>query len=41
MDEAALRLRMEHMILSTPALADMHQAAREYAAAHGNGGPPA
>ena len=30
MDDAALRLRMEHMILSTPALADMHEAARQY-----------
>ncbi len=30
MDDEALRLRMEHMILSTPALADLHAAAREY-----------
>jgi hypothetical protein len=34
MDDAALRLRMEHMILSTPALADLHAEAREYVAAN-------
>jgi hypothetical protein len=30
MDDAALRLRMEHMILSTSALQDLHPSAREY-----------
>jgi hypothetical protein len=34
-DDAALRLRMERMILDLPALADLHESAREYLAAHG------
>jgi hypothetical protein len=34
MDDAALRLRIEHMILSTPALQDLHESAREYIAGH-------
>ena len=31
----ALRLRVERMILDTPALADLHESARVYIAAHG------
>jgi hypothetical protein len=34
-DDAALRLRMERMILDNPVLADLHGAARDYLAAHG------
>jgi hypothetical protein len=34
MDDAGLRLRMEHMILSTPSLADLHESARAYIAGH-------
>ncbi len=30
MDDGALRLRLEHMILSAPALADLHEAAQAY-----------
>jgi hypothetical protein len=33
-DDAALRLRMEHMILSTPGLADLHESARAYILSH-------
>ena len=29
-DDAALRLRIERMILETPALADLHESARDY-----------
>ena len=36
MDDAALRLRMEHMILSTPVLTDLHPSAREYIDEHGD-----
>jgi hypothetical protein len=35
MDDAALRLRIERMILDLPALADLHDAAWEYLAQHG------
>ena len=34
MDDAALRLRLEHMILSTPSLADLHDSARRYISEH-------
>ena len=30
LDDATLRLRIERMILDTPALADLHESAREY-----------
>jgi hypothetical protein len=33
-DDAALRLRIERMILDTPALADLHESARAYVGAH-------
>jgi hypothetical protein len=33
-DDASLRLRVERMILDTPALADLHESARAYVAAH-------
>ena len=33
--DAALRLRLERMILDTPALTDLHESAREYFARHG------
>lgn len=33
--DAALRLRLERMILDTPALADLHDSARAYVAQHG------
>ncbi len=38
MDDAALRLRIEHMILSTPALQDLHESAREYIAGRQDSG---
>jgi hypothetical protein len=34
LDDAALRLRIERMILDIPALADLHDSAREYVAQH-------
>jgi hypothetical protein len=34
-DDAALRLRIERMILDTPALEDLHASAREYVARRG------
>jgi hypothetical protein len=34
MDDAALRRRLEHMILDTPDLADLHASARAYLDAH-------
>jgi len=34
--DAALRLRLERMILDTPALADLHDSARAYVAQHGS-----
>lgn len=34
-DDGMLRLRIERMILDLPALADLHESAREYLAAHG------
>jgi hypothetical protein len=36
--DAALRLRIERMILDLPALADVHDSATEYLAAHGRPG---
>jgi hypothetical protein len=33
-DERALRVRMEHMILDQPALADLHEAARSFLEEH-------
>ena len=33
-DDAALRLRIERMILDTPRLADLHESARAYIAEH-------
>ena len=47
MDDSALRLRIERMILDAPGLADLHAAAREYLEAHHalppsrEGAPPA
>src|SRR3954449_11129853 len=38
MDDAALRLRLEHMILSTPALHDLHESAQAYIAEREGGG---
>ncbi|MGH2352671.1 MAG: hypothetical protein ACRDI2_03500 [Chloroflexota bacterium] len=35
MDDAALRLRLERMILDMPALADLHESARAYLREHG------
>jgi hypothetical protein len=35
MSDEALRLRIEHMILDTPALADLHGSARRYIEEHG------
>ena len=32
--DAALRLRLERMILEVPALSDLHESAREYVEAH-------
>ena len=34
-DDAALRLRIERMILDTPALSDLHESARAYVERHG------
>jgi hypothetical protein len=34
MDDAALRRRLEHMILDAPPLADLHESARAYLAEH-------
>ena len=33
-DDSTLRLRIERMILDTPSLADLHESARHYLAAH-------
>ena len=33
-DDAALRLRIERMILDTPALAELHESARQYVESH-------
>ena len=34
-DDAALRLRIERMILDTPALSDLHESALDYVERHG------
>jgi hypothetical protein len=39
-DDATLRLRIERMILDTPALADLHESARRYVEAHAPPGSP-
>lgn len=36
-DDAALRLRIERMILDTPALTDLHESARAYVEQHARG----
>lgn len=35
-DDAALRLRLERMILDLPTLSDLHESARDYIAEHGD-----
>ncbi len=40
MDDAALRWRIEHMILEQPELADLHESARAYLREHGPPGAP-
>ncbi|HVG97345.1 MAG TPA: hypothetical protein VNK05_10620 [Chloroflexota bacterium] len=40
-DDAALRLRMERMILDNPVLTELHGTARDYLAAHGAARAPA